>query len=447
MIPLALGEIAAVVGGTVVGDGAVTVSAPAVLDSRQAEPGGLFVAFAGAHVDGHDYADQAGQAGAVAVLGSRATPLPTVVVEDVQAALQALAAHVVARLRDGLTVVGVTGSQGKTSTKDLLAAVLSSAGPTIATVGSLNNELGVPLTMLRADAATRFLVLEMGARHIGQIAQLSLLVAPDIAVVLNVGRAHLGKFGSRAAIATAKRELVEGLAPAGTAVLNADDPRVAAMRSRTDGPVLTFGRSEHADVHVTDLALDRLARPSFVLRTADASAPVALPILGAHQALNASAAAAAGLAAGVQLDVVAAALSTASVSKWRLELRDLAVGATLLNDSFNAHPESTLAGLDALAAVEGARRIAVLGEMLELGEDSESEHRAVGAYAAARADLVVAVGEAARAIAEGAGERAVALADNDAAIAWLRGHLAAGDVVLVKASRGAHLDEIAAALV
>ena len=446
MIPLSLAEIAAVVGGTVEGDGAVTVTAPAVLDGRQAEPGGLFVAFAGEHVDGHDYAGQAGRAGAVAVLGSRPTPLPTVVVEDAQAALQALAADVVARLRDGLTVVGVTGSQGKTSTKDLLAAVLSSAAPTIATIGSLNNELGVPLTMLRADAATRFLVLEMGARHIGDIAELTGLVAPDIAVVLNVGQAHLGEFGSRAAIAKAKGELVQGLAPGGTAVLNADDPRVVAMRSLTDGPVLTFGRAEHADVRVLDLALDRLGRPSFTLRTADASAPVALPLVGAHQALNASAAAAAGLAAGVPLDVAAAALATASLSKWRMELRDLAGGVTLLNDSYNANPDSTRAALDALAAIEGGRRIAVLGEMLELGDDSEAEHRAVGEYAASRADVVAAVGEAARPIADGAGERAVALADNDAAVDWLRGHLAAGDVVLVKASRGARLDEVAAAL-
>jgi UDP-N-acetylmuramoyl-tripeptide--D-alanyl-D-alanine ligase len=446
MIPLSLEEIATVVGGVVEGDRAVTVTAPAVLDGRQAEPGGLFVAFAGEHVDGHDYADQAGQAGAAAVLGSRATTLPTVVVGNTQAALQTLASHVVTRLRDGLTVVGLTGSQGKTSTKDLLAAVLSSTSPTIATAGSLNNELGVPLTMLRADTTTRFLVLEMGARHVGHIAKFADLVAPDIAVVLNVGRAHLGKFGSRAAIAKAKGELVQGLAPGGTAVLNADDPRVVAMCALTDGPVRTFGQAEHADVRVHDLALDRLARPSFVLRTADASAPVTLPLLGAHQALNAAAAATAGLAADVPLNVAATALATTSLSKWRLEMRDLARGATLLNDSYNAHPESTLAGLDTLAAIEGGRRIAVLGVMLELGDDSEAEHRAVGEYAAARADVVVVVGDAARAIADGAGERAVALADNDAAVDWLRGHIAAGDVVLVKASRGARLDEVAAAL-
>ena len=447
MIPLSLGEIAAVVGGVIEGaDGDVTVTAPAVLDGRQAEQGGLFVAFAGERVDGHDYAGQAGRVGAVAVLGSRPTPLPTVVVDDAQAALQALAAHVVARLRDGLTVVGVTGSQGKTGTKDLLAAVLSSAGPTIATIGSLNNELGVPLTMLRADAATQFLILEMGARHVGDIAALTGLVAPDIAVVLNVGQAHLGEFGSRVAIAKTKGELVRGLAPGGTAVLNADDPRVAAMRSLTDGPVLTFGRVDHADMRVLDLTLDRLGRPSFTLRTADASSPVALPLVGAHQALNASAAAAAGLAAGVPLDLAAAALATASLSKWRMDLRDLACGATLLNDSYNANPDSTRAALNALAAIEGGRRIAVLGEMLELGAASEAEHRAVGEYAATRADVVAVVGEGARPIAVGAGERAVALADNDAAVDWLRGHLTAGDVVLIKASRGARLDEVAATL-
>ena len=203
----------------------------------------------------------------MAVLGSRPTPLPTVVAEDARAALQALAAHVVARLRAGLTVAGVTGSQGKTSTKDLLAAVLASAAPTIATTGSLNNELGVPLTMLRAETATRFLVLEMGARRIGDIAGLTGLAAPDIAVVINVGQAHLGEFGSRPAIAKAKGELAQGLVPGGTAVLNADDPRVVAMTPVYDGPAQTFGRAEHADVRVLDLALDRLGRP--VLHPAD----------------------------------------------------------------------------------------------------------------------------------------------------------------------------------
>lgn len=450
MISLRLAEVASIVGGTVVGDDTVRLTGPAVLDSRQAEPGGLFVAVTGEHLDGHDYADQAGRAGAVAVLGSRPTRLPTVIVADTQSALQALAGYVVARLRDRLrdrlTVVGLTGSSGKTSTKDMLASVLSSTAPTIATIGTLNNELGVPLTMLRADPATQFLVLEMGARHIGDIAGLTGLVAPDIGVVLNVGRAHLGEFGSREAIAQGKSELVRGLVSGGCAILNADDARVAAMRSVADGAVLTFGRAEHADVRVLDMTLDRLGRPSFMLRTATASAPVALPFAGAHQALNAAAAAAAALAVGVPLDAAAAALATASLSKWRMELCDLAGGVMLLNDSYNANPDSTCAALDALAAIDGNRRVAVLGEMLELGEGSPVEHRVVGEYAASRADIVVAVGRAARSIALGAGARAVTLADNAAAIDWLRRHLGPGDVVLVKASRGVHLDEVATAL-
>ncbi|WIM94484.1 UDP-N-acetylmuramoyl-tripeptide--D-alanyl-D-alanine ligase [Actinoplanes oblitus] len=495
MIPLSLAEIAEVVAGTVVGDPAVTVTAPAVLDGREAQPGGLFVAFDGERVDGHGFAGQAGRAGAVAVLGSRPTELPTVVVPDARAALQTLAAFVVGRLRDGLTVVGVTGSQGKTSTKDMLAAVLAMAGPAVATVGSLNNELGVPITMLRVTPETRFLVLEMGARHIGDIAKLTDLVALDIAVVLNVGVAHLGEFGSRDAIAKAKGELVQGLVPGGTAVLNADDPRVAAMRSLTDGPVVTFGYGD-ADVQIRSLTLDRLGRPSFTLRvrgsrevapdepqagrrsdaapdaprtdggevapdgptggSGDAapdllpagrgSVSVALPFIGAHQAINAATAVAAGLSAGVAIEAAAAALATAELSKWRMELRDLSGGATLINDSYNANPDSTRAALDALAAIAGGRRIAVLGEMRELGDDSKAEHRAIGEYAALAADLVVVVGEAAAPIADGAGERAVALADNDAAIGWLRDHLAAGDVVLVKASRMARLDEVADAL-
>ncbi|MFI6093775.1 UDP-N-acetylmuramoyl-tripeptide--D-alanyl-D-alanine ligase [Streptomyces sp. NPDC051218] len=441
--PLSLAEIATLVDGRVTGDATVTVSAPAVLDSRHGEPGGLFVAMAGERVDGHDYA---GRTRATAVLGSRPTTLPTVVVDDVPAALQTLAAHTVARLRERLTVVALTGSQGKTSTKDLLNVVLSGAGPTVATHGSYNNELGVPLTMLRADAHTRFLALEMGARHLGDIAHLTGLVAPDIAVVLNVGQAHIGEFGSRAAIARTKGELVRGLAPGGTAILNADDPRVAAMRALTDGPVLTFGRAEHADVRVQDLVLDRLGRAAFTLRTSGASARVALPLVGAHQALNAAAAATAGLAAGIRLVTSAVALSTASPARWRMEPRTLACGATLLNDSYNANPDSTRAALDTLAAIAGRRRIAVLGTMLELGAASEAEHRAVGAYAAARADLVAVVGNAARPVADAARERAVPFADNQAAVAWLREILTGGDVVLVKASRGARLDEVAAAL-
>lgn len=446
MIPLSVGEIAAVVGGSVSGDLEGMVTGPAVLDGRDARAGGLLVAFAGEHVDGHDFADQAAQNGAVAVLGSRPTTLPTIVVDDVQTALHALARHVIGLLRSGLTVAAVTGSQGKTSTKDLLAAVLGSVGQTTATLGNLNNNLGAPLTLLRTEATTRYLVVEMGARHIGDIARLTSLVAPDVAMVLNVGKAHIGEFGSRDAIAQGKSELVRGLVPGGTAVLNADDVRVKAMRSLTDGPVVTFGRSRSADVRVLGVTLDRLGRPTFELRTTRASVEVALPLIGAHQAFNAAAVAAAAQAVGVDLETVAAALTTATLSKWRMEVSELDVGALLLNDSYNSSPGSARSSLDALAAIEGTRRIAVLGEILELGDRSDAEHRAVGKYAASRADIVLAVGENTRPLAVGAGERGLAVADASATIDWLRANLVAGDVVLVKASRGAHLDEVAGAL-
>ena len=446
MIPVRLAEIAAIVGGHVSGDPTAVVSGPAVLDSRKAEAGGLLVAFAGEHVDGHDFAPQAGARGAVAVLGSRPTALPTVVVENAELALQTLAAHVVAQRRSELSVVAVTGSQGKTSTKDLMTAVFASVGPTIGTLGNLNNELGAPITMLRADADTRFLVLEMGARHIGEIERLTELVAPDVAVVLSVGKAHIGEFGSREAIATAKSELVRGLARGGTAVLNADDPRVVAMRELTSGPVLTFGETESADVRVVDLTLDHLARPSFTLQTETASARVVLPLVGAHQAFNAAAAAAAALALGTHLDAIAAALPASTLSKWRMEVSELPIGAVLLNDSYNCSPASARSGLDALAAIQGRRRIAVLGEILELGAESEREHHAVGEYAASRADIVLAVGENLGPLAAAAGDRAIAMRDNSATIDWLRANIAANDVVLLKASRGAHLDEIAEGL-
>ena len=454
MIALGLAEIAAVVGGEVVGDADVVVDGPVVIDGREAAPGSLFAAFVGEHVDGHEHAEQAGQRGAVAVLGSRPTGLPTVVVDDPRAALQRLAAHVVEQVRaaGGLTVVGITGSQGKTSTKDLLGAVLAQAAPTVATRGSFNNELGMPLTALRVETGTRYLVLELGARGRGHIAELAALVRPDVSMVLNVGQAHLGEFGSREAIAEAKGELVEALDAEGTAVLNADDERVVAMAGRTRGRVVTFGAQQAADVRVEELVLDRLGRPSFTLVTAQARVPVTLQLVGAHQAINAAAAAAAAIAAGLGVDEVGAALGqVASLSQWRMELSELTNGVTVLNDSYNANPESMRAALDALTSI-GAdptvrRTVAVLGEMRELGDTSHDEHRGVGSYAVERGvDVVVVVGEAARGIHDGAGERGLLLADNAAATAWLAEHVTEGDAVLFKASRGARLDEVAASL-
>lgn len=454
---MSLAQVAEVVGGTVHGEpgaGEVVVDGPVVIDGREAQAGSLFAAFVGERVDGHEHVDQAAAAGAVAVLGSRPTGLPTVVVEDVRSALQLLASYVVGRVRaeGDLTVLALTGSQGKTSTKDLLAAVLGGAAATVATRGSFNNELGMPLTALRVEPTTRFLVLEMGARGRGHIAELCALVRPDVSVVLNVGQAHLGEFGSREAIAEAKGELVEALAADGTAVLNAGDARVSAMAARTSARVLSFGDVPGADVRVEDLALDRLGRPTFRLVTAGAAAEVSLRLVGAHQALNAAAAAAAALAAGLDLADVATSLAQVeTLSQWRMELRELERGVVVLNDSYNANPDSVVAALEALVSIatddSSTRTIAVLGEMRELGDAHDEEHRGVGARAAELGvDRVVVVGEAARGIHEGAGERSVLLADNAEAVAWLAEHVTEGDVVLIKASRGARLDEVAATL-
>ena len=462
MIALTLAEIAAITGGETVGADPtrtkpVVVEGPVVIDSREAVVGSLFVAFVGEHTDGHLHASQAAENGAVAVLGSRATELPTVVVEDVQAALQQLAKAVVAHVRraGGLTVTGVTGSQGKTSVKDLLAAVLAHAAPTVATRGSYNNEIGMPLTALRVDADTRFLVLEMGARGKGHIAELASLVAPDIGIVLNVGFAHIGEFGSREAIAEAKGELIE--ATTGVAVLNADDERVSAMAARTSARVLTFGQERAADVRVEDLTLDRLGRPSFTLATPQGAVPVRLQLVGAHQAMNAAAAAAAALAAGLTAEQVGTGLAAVTtLSKRRMELHELPDGRIVLNDAYNANPDSMRAAIDALATIGAgggvSRTVAVLGEMKELGATSLDEHHRIGVYAAeAGIDEIVVVGDEAAGIAAGvreagSGQAAVFLAENAEALAWVRDNVGAGDAVLFKASNGARLYDVAEAL-
>jgi UDP-N-acetylmuramoyl-tripeptide--D-alanyl-D-alanine ligase len=447
MIEMTLAEIAEVVGGVAHGEAAVTGGA--FVDTRTPEPGGLFVAVVGERVDGHDYAGTALAAGAVAVLGSRPTDAPTVVVDDVVTALGVLARHVVDRLSD-TTVLAMTGSQGKTGTKDYLTHVLEAAGPTVATRGNANNELGVPLTVLRADPETRFLVVEMGARGIGHVGYLCTIAPPSVAAVLNVGTAHIGEFGSREAIAQAKGEIVEALPADGTAVLNAEDPLVAAMAGRTRARVSTFG-APPADVAVTDLTDDELGRQSFELAHRGSGATVHLDQVGAFQWRNAAAAAAMALAAGVDLDTVADALSDArSTSRWRMEVRERADGALVVNDAYNANPESMEAALESLQVIgrrSGRRTVAVLGEMLELGADAASGHHRVGAFArTAGVDVLVVVGEAARAVADGFGGEAIVTAGRDEALSWLRENVSAADVVLVKASRGAALEVVVEAL-
>lgn len=464
MVSLTLTELVAIVGGDLHDAPAdlTTVAGPVVIDSRQVVPGCVFAAFVGESVDGHEYAATAVERGAVVVLGSRPTGVPTVVVPDVRAGLQALARDQLLRYRaaGAVQVVAVTGSQGKTSAKDMLGAVLADAGPTVATEGSFNNELGLPLTVLRMDGSTRFLVLEMGARGIGHLAELCAIAPPDVAVVLNVGKAHIGEFGSQEAIAQAKGELVEALSPDGAAILNADDPAVRAMAARTSASVTTFGESTAADVRVQDLTLDRDGCPRFTLVTATGAAEVALRIAGEHQAHNAAAAAAAALALGLPLDRVVSSLAAVSaISHWRMEVTETPAGLTVVNDSYNANPDSMRAALKALAAMgrargPRARTVAVLGEMRELGESSREEHDAIGRLAV-RLDIhrLVVVGEPARPMHLGAhlegswGEESVFVPDNDAAMRWLDANLDLGDVVLVKASRGARLDEVAKHLI
>ncbi|CAN5336570.1 UDP-N-acetylmuramoyl-tripeptide--D-alanyl-D-alanine ligase [soil metagenome] len=457
MIAMTLPEIAAAVGGAVHDDPGVQVSGPAFVDSRVAEPAGLFVAVRGERLDGHEYVDEAVAAGAAAVLADHPVGAPAVVVEDVLDALAGLARHVVLHLPE-TRVVALTGSQGKTSTKDLLAQVLSTAGTTVATHGSFNNEIGLPLTVLRAEASTQFLVLEMGARGVGHIRELCEVAHPSVGLVLNVGSAHIGEFGSQAAIARAKSELVESLPADGVAVLNADDLLVAAMADLTAATVLTFGEAETSDVRLVDVALDSGGRPEFDLVVGGRAAPVHLQLLGEHQAGNAAAAAAVAMGLGMDLDPVATALSSAThASRWRMEVHERADGVTVVNDAYNANPDSMRAALKALAALAkgrgGARTVAVLGEMRELGAVSLEEHDALGRLAV-RLDIsqLVVVGEPARAIHLGAclegswGGESVFVADHDAAMAWLEQNVAPGDVVLVKASRAAGLERVAQAL-
>ncbi|WP_246210095.1 UDP-N-acetylmuramoyl-tripeptide--D-alanyl-D-alanine ligase [Nocardioides piscis] len=449
---MTLSEIADVVGGTAQGEASVTGAA--FVDTRTPEPGGLFVAVVGERVDGHDFAEQAVAAGAAAVLGSRATGVPSVVVDDVAAALGVLARYVHDRLA-GLTTYALTGSQGKTGTKDYLAAILAGDGPTVATCGNFNNELGVPLTVLRADPETKHLVVEMGARGIGHIAHLCGIAPPDIAAVTNVGTAHIGEFGSREAIAVAKGEIIEALTPAGTAVLNAGDPLVAAMASRTPATVVTFG--DGGAVHATEVTSDDLGRRSFDLQWRGSGATVHLTQLGRHQVDNALAAAAMALAAGVDLDSVADGLTEARPeSGWRMELGERSDGAVVVNDAYNANPESMAAALDVLRDIgqrSRRRTIAVLGDMFELGGGSVEAHRGVGAYAARLGvDVVLTIGDLAAEMAIGTRDEpgwrgeVVVTAGRDEALTWLRHNVAAADVVLVKASRGAALERVAAAL-
>jgi UDP-N-acetylmuramoyl-tripeptide--D-alanyl-D-alanine ligase len=446
MITMTVAEIAEVVGGQVVGEASVPVTGPVEFDSRRVTPGGLFAAFDGEHVDGHDFAAAAVASGAVAVLCTRpVTDLraPCIVVADPLDAMGKLARAVVDRL-PALTIVGITGSSGKTSTKDLIAQLLRRVGPTVAPAGSFNNELGLPYTVLQADPQTRFLVLEMGARGIGHLRYLCRIAPPAVGVELNVGVAHIGEFGSVEAIATAKGELVEALPETGFAVLNVDDDRVRAMASRTRATVVTVGEAPDATIRAEQVRLDDRGRASYTLISPGGSIPVTLAISGRHQVGNSLAAAAVAIGQGMALAELGPALAELRlVSTRRMDVFDTPEGVTVIDDSYNANPASMAAALHALTAIgQGRRRIAVLGYMAELGGQERDGHIQVGRLGAELGtDRIVVVDAAAASIRDGAaqvsdwGGESVLVTDQEAAVEWLRSQLVPGDVVLVKGSR------------
>ncbi|MFC5221584.1 UDP-N-acetylmuramoyl-tripeptide--D-alanyl-D-alanine ligase [Bifidobacterium leontopitheci] len=432
MMPMTLGQVADAVAGELVlpaagetgGSGPEPIARSVVSDSRQVRPGSVFVAIAGERVDGHDFVAKAAQDGAIAALVQHRVdaPVAQIVVPDTVEALGALAkANIAMRRASGkpFTLIGITGSVGKTTTKDLLASLLAHLGPTVAPVGSFNNEIGLPLTALKVGQDTRFFVAEMGANHLGEIARLTVIAPPDIALVLKVGCAHLGEFGSVERIAQAKSEIVRGLVPGGLAVLNAEDGHVSAMEgivggdhaawfARRDEPVsqeaegfITDAADPlHGVMHAADITIDDDDHPSFTLIAPDGrTAPVRLAIPGAHNVMNALAAASVARIVGMDLADIAGALGEkTSISPHRMAVSriDLGTGAfTLIDDSFNANPDSMRAGLDGLGRWHAGKpvyRVAVLGAMLELGGDEKSLHEQVGAYAAGKADAVIAVG-------------------------------------------------------
>jgi UDP-N-acetylmuramoyl-tripeptide--D-alanyl-D-alanine ligase len=375
-----------------------------------------------------------------------------VVVGDVVDALQALAAA--DRAESRVPVVAITGSTGKTTTKDLVRAVLSTRMRVQAAPGSFNNELGLPLTLLGATEDHRAIITEMGARGIGHIAELTRIARPDVGIVTNVGVAHMELFGSPEAIAQAKGELVESLAEDGHAVLNADDPVVRGFASRTRARVWQVGASADADVRAIDVELGSDGRPRFTIEGADQRVPVRLGTPGAHMVSNALAAAAAGLALDVPLEAAAEGLADAQISAWRMETFTTVDGVTVINDAYNANPTSMEAALKAARWIARESRLcAVLGTMRELGDISLAEHERVGELAARlRVDRVVAVGAEARPIADAAlregvePDQVAAYEDPAEALVDVKGWVREGDVVLFKGSRAVGLEKLAEAM-
>ena len=479
---LSLSQIAAAVGGRLIGPDA-TVTGPVVTDSRQASPGALFVAVHGERTDGHAHLGSAGTLGAVGAIvsdlkaartglseepaeaaESEDLPMGLVLVEDTVVALGALARTHLAGLRQGavdrgerLTVVAMTGSVGKTTTKDLTRQLLASSGPTVAPRASFNNEIGLPLTVLEADESTRYLVLEMGASGPGHIAYLTDIAPLDAAGVLMIGHAHMGGFGSIEGVAAAKAEIIAGLLPEGTAILNADDARCAAMAELAPARVLTFSaQGEPADLRAENVVLDEAACAAFDLHLPGLDAPrrVQLAVAGAHNVANALAAAGLALAAGLEPELIAERLGSVSIeSPHRMDVSELSGDLLLIDDSYNANIDSMTAALAALPALAGSRRrVVVVSEMLELGESSAADHARTGELAAqAGAAMLIGIGSTQEALdaARARGVEVVGFEDSATAISQIDALLSDGDAVLVKGSNGSgawrladHLKEV-----
>jgi UDP-N-acetylmuramoyl-tripeptide--D-alanyl-D-alanine ligase len=449
-----LASVAAAVGGALNGDGQVEI-ARVDTDSRQVGAGSLFVAIIGDRLDGHAFVADAFDRGAAATVVRRGTTVdaPAVVVTDTGQALLDLGAD--ERREFGGTVVAITGANGKTSTKDMTAAVCAERYRTHASPSSFNNDIGVPMTLLGAPPDTEVIVAELGARRAGDVRRLCPVADPSIAVVTNVGVAHMAIFGSWSAIVEASAEAIEALPSEGLAILNADDPVVASYAARTDARVSTFGRASEAGVRADAVTLGRDGCASFDLRADGGKERVTLAVPGEHMVANALAAAAVGLELSVPLDACAVALNGARVSHWRMETIVTGAGIRIVNDAYNANPESVAAALKTTRWMAGeGRLIAVLGPMAELGPIAAEEHERIGELAARlRVDRLVTVGTDAKAIAlasvrEGVEPNNVADYDDlDAVLADVVAVAREGDVVLVKGSRVAGLEQLAERLV
>ncbi len=445
MIALNASEIAQIIGGELFGED-VTVTANPVISSQAATAGSLFFAIKGERVDGHDYAADALSHGAVLTIAERSVVGTHIIVKSSVLALGVLAQEIRNRL-PRLSVIGITGSQGKTTTKELLAFVLSSVAPTVAPEGNYNNEIGAPLSILQCDEQTRYCIVEMGARHKGDIAHLCKIAQPNIGVVLKVGRAHLGEFGSQEAIAETKSELISSLNPEAVAILGQYDAFTPQMASLHGGRTVTFGETAGCEIRATDIEV-REGRAHFDLVTPEGRATVGLRIVGLHQVANALAVAAVATVLGLTLDQIASGLSTAeSNAKWRMEINELN-SLVLINDSYNASPEAMSAALSTLVLIaqeRGGQTWAFLGKMHELGESSAQDHAAIGTLASELGiDHLVCVGapEYAQLVPAESATSVHLFPDKEQA-ATLVADMNKGDVVLVKASRSEKFEELA----